>query len=148
MQIPEPLHSYDKSTLLVVADSEHAKPFLLKDREITPLEEISIDFPPKDNEDRREADTMTPGGIHSAHTEEKLDTEKVRRFSQMLANMLQTLLQDGVYEELILTVPHEHVNEFVETLHNDVRARLIMTIPKLLTKEPLLEILERVQKEA
>jgi protein required for attachment to host cells len=89
---------------------------------------------------------MTPSGMHSAEQSENLGMEKERRFSHILAQELFHRLQQHQYEELILTAPHEHLNEFREALHNDVQKRLVETIPKLLTKEPLPEILERIQK--
>lgn len=148
MQIPEPLHAYDKLTLLVVADSKHAKTFLLKDREVTPLAEILNDFPLKDNEKSKEAETMSPGGIRSGHTEEKLDLEKERHFSHTLATELMHRLQEKTFEDLILAAPQEHLNEIVKALHNDVRARLVTSIPKLLTNEPVQDILARINQEA
>ncbi|HAU65804.1 MAG: hypothetical protein UT30_C0010G0024 [Candidatus Uhrbacteria bacterium GW2011_GWF2_39_13] len=144
MHIPEPLLAYKKLTLLVVADGEKALFFSLHGRNAEPVGEIDIDYPPKDNLER--TSTMTPSGMHSAEQSENLGMEKERRFSHILAKELLQRLQQDTYEELILTAPHEHLNEFTKALHNDVRKRLVDTIPKLLTKEPLPEILERIQK--
>ena len=145
MHIPEQFETYKKPTLLAVTDSEHAKLYLLNNRNMTFLEEVSIDYPQKDNMGVRETDTMTPAGILSAHTEEKLDLEKERRFSHALSQVLMHELQKGTYEELILAIPHEHVNEFIESLHNDVKSRLVKTVPKLLTKQPEEELIEHIQ---
>ena len=145
MHIPEPLFPYEKPTLLVVADGEHALFFSLHQREIQSSGEITIDYPPKENLER--TSTMTPSGMHSAEQSENLGMEKERRFSHILAKELLHRLQQKSYEELILTAPHEHLNEFTEALHNDVQKRLVEKIPKLLTKEPLPEILERIQKK-
>jgi len=144
MHIPEPLYPYKKPTLLVVADGEKALFFSLQERNAESVGEIAIDYPPKNNLER--TSTMTPSGMHSAEQSENLGMEKERRFSHILAKELLHRLQQHSYEELILTAPHEHLNEFTEALHNDIQKRLVETIPKLLTKEPLPEILERIQK--
>ena len=47
MHIPEPLQAYEKPTLLAVCDNEHAKFFLLQDRELTEVGEIRIDHAAK-----------------------------------------------------------------------------------------------------
>ena len=142
MHIPEPLSSFQKRTLLVVADGEHALFFSLHDREMEPSGEVSIEYPSK--EDMERSSVITPGGRHSAEQSENLNSEKEHRFSHLLANELMHRLQQDQYEDLILTIPQEQQNEFVEALHNDVRSHLIKIIPKLLTNEPPIEILERI----
>ena len=77
---------------------------------------------------------------------EKLEDQSERRFAKLLAEELHRRLQAKEYEELIMTVPEPRKNEFVDGLHNDVRARLVMTLGKSLTKEPLTEVLERIKK--
>ncbi|TAL50717.1 hypothetical protein EPN81_01920 [Patescibacteria group bacterium] len=146
MQIPEPLHAYEKSTLLAVCDNEHARFFLLQDRKSTEAGEIHVDHASKDGNDRTSG--VNSGGGHFAEMDEKLEDQSERRFAKLLAEELHRRLQKQEFEELILTVPEPRINDFIEGLHNDVRARLVLTVGKTLTKEPLLEVLERIQKTA
>ncbi|HLD20467.1 MAG TPA: host attachment protein [Patescibacteria group bacterium] len=146
MHIPEPLQAYEKPTLLAVCDNEHARFFLLQDRELTEVGEVYVDHASKDGNDRTSG--VTSGGGHFAEMNEKLEDQSERRFAKLLAQELQRRLQTKEYEELIMTVPEPRINEFVDGLHNDVRARLVLTLGKTLTKEPILEVLERIQKTA
>lgn len=143
MHIPEPLQSYEKSTLLAVCDNEHARLYRLHDRELTDAGEVRIEHASKDGNDRTSG--VTSGGGHFAEMNEKLEDQSERRFAKLLADELHRRFQENEYEELIMTVPEPRINEFVEGLHNDVRARLVMTLGKSLTKEPITEVLERIQ---
>lgn len=142
MRIPQLLASYTKPTLLVVADGTRAFFFSLFESSVEPAGEITISYPPKENVER--TSIRTPSGMHSAEQSENLRIEKERRLAHMLAQELLKRLQQKKYKELIITAPHEYLNEFVEVLHPHVRACLIRTIPKLLTKEPIMKILERI----
>ena len=144
MNIPEPLHAYEKPTLLAVCDNEHARFFHLLDRELTEAGEIRIEHASKDGDDR--ASGVTSGGGHFAAMSEKLEDQSEKRFAKMLAQELHHRLQKHEFEDLILTIPEPRKNEFVDVLHNDVRARLVSTVGKSLTKEPIVEILQRIQK--
>ena len=146
MHIPKPLRAYEKATLLALCDNEHARFFLLQDRESTDVGEIHVEHASKDGNDRTSG--VTSGGGHFAEMNEKLEDQSEQRFARLLAQELHRRLQEKKYEELILTVPEPRINEFVDVLHNDVRARLVLTLGKTLTKEPLLEVLERIQKMA
>lgn len=144
MDIPEPLHAYEKPTLLAVCDNEHARFYRLLDRELTDIGEIRVDHASKDGNDRTSG--VTSGGGHFAEMNEKLEDQSEKRFAKLLAQELHRRLQAKEYEDLIMTVPEPRINEFVDGLHNDVRARLVTTLGKSLTKEPITEILERIQK--
>ncbi|MBI4592219.1 host attachment protein [Candidatus Uhrbacteria bacterium] len=146
MHIPEPLRSYENLTLLAVCDNEHARFFLLEDRAVTEAGEIRVEHASKDGNDRTSG--VTSGGGHFAEMNEKLEDQSERRFGKRLAEELHQRLQRKEYNELILTIPESRINEFIDGLHNDVRARLVHTVGKTLTKEPLPEILERIQKTA
>lgn len=146
MHIPEPLAPYEKPTLLAVCDNEHAKFYRLQDRELTDTGEVRIGHASKDGNDRTSG--VTSGGGHFAEMNEKLEDQSERRFAKLLAQELHRRLQEKEYEELIMTVPEPRINEFVDGLHNDVRARLVTTLGKSLTKEPITEVLERIQKTA
>jgi len=146
MHIPEPLKNYERRTLLAVCDNEHARFFSLKDRELDEVGEIRVDHAQAD--EFGQASGTTPGGSHFAATDEKLEDRSERHFAKLLAQELHRRLQAGEYEELILTLPEPRKNEFVDGLHHDVRARLVATVPKMLTKEPIVEVLERIQKTA
>jgi protein required for attachment to host cells len=143
MHIPEPLHDYEKPTLLAVCDNEHAKFFLLHDREASESGEIRVEHASKDGNDRTSG--VTSGGGHFAEMNEKLEDQSERRFAKMLAQELHRRLQQREYEKLIMTVPEPRKNEFIDGLHPDVRARLVETIGKNLAKESLVEVLERIQ---
>lgn len=146
MHIPEPLHAYKKPTLLAVCDNEHARFFSLQDRELTKVGEVRVDHASKDGNDR--ASGVTSGGSHFAEMSERIEDQSERRFAKLLADELHHRLQRKEYEDLIMTVPEPRINEFVDVLHNDVRARLVKTLGKSLTKEPITEVLERIQKTA
>jgi len=146
MHIPKPLRAYEKPTLLAVCDNEHARFFLLLDRELTESGEIHVDHASKDGNDRTSG--VTSGGGHFAVTNENLEDQSEQHFARLLARELQRRLQVKEFENLIMTVPEPRINEFVDGLHNDVRARLVLTLGKTLTKEPILEVLERIQKTA
>lgn len=146
MDIPEPLHAYEKPTLLAVCDNEHARFYRLLDRELTDTGEIRVDHASKDGNDRTSG--VTSGGGHFAEMNEKLEDQSEKRFAKLLADELHRRLQRKEYEDLIMTVPEPRINEFVDGLHNDVRARLVKTLGKSLTKEPITEVLERIQKAA
>lgn len=144
MHLPEPLLPYKKPTLLAVCDNEHARFFSLQDRELNEAGDIGVEH--VQAEEFSQASGTTPAGSHFAAVDETLEDRSERRFAKLLAQELHRRLQAGEYEELIMTVPEPRKNEFIDSLHNDVRARLAATIPKGLTKEPVLEILERIQK--
>ena len=146
MHIPEPLHDYEKPTLLAVCDNEHAKFFLLQDREASESGEIRIEHASKDGNDRTSG--ITSGGGHFAATDEKIEDRSEKRFAKMLAVELHRRLQENEYEELIMTVPEPRKNEFIDGLHPDVRARLVMTLGKSLPNDSLVDIIERIQKTA
>ncbi|MBI4435617.1 host attachment protein [Candidatus Uhrbacteria bacterium] len=146
MHIPEPLRAYEKPTLLAVCDNEHARFFLLQDRESTEVGEIHVDHASKDGNDRTSG--VTSGGGHFAEMNEKLEDQSEHRFAKLLAEELHRRLQAKEFEELIMTVPEPRIKEFVDGLHNDVRARLVARVGKNLAKEPLVEVLERIQKTA
>lgn len=146
MHIPEPLLAYEKPTFLAVCDNEHALFFFLHDRELTDAGEIRVDHASKDGNDRTSG--VTSGGGHFAEMNEKMEDQSERRFAKLLAQELYHRLQAKEYEELIMTVPEPRINEFVDGLHNDVRARLVITLGKSLTKEPITQVLERIQKTA
>ncbi len=146
MHIPEPLRAYEKPTLLALCDNEHARFFLLQDRESTELGEIHVDHASKEGNDRTSG--VTSGGGHFAEMSEKLEDQSEKRFARLLAQELHRRLQAKEYEELIMTIPEPRIHEFVDGLHNDVRARLVASVGKNLAKEPLVEILERIQKTA
>lgn len=143
MLIPEPLRAYEKPTLLAVCDNEHARFFFLQDRELTEAGEVRVDHASKNGSDRTSG--VTSGGSHFAEMNERLEDQSERRFAKLLAQELHRRLQQKEYEELIMTVPESRINEFVNGLHNDVRARLVMALGKTLTKEPVTEVLERIQ---
>lgn len=146
MHIPEPLLAYEKSTLLAVCDNERARFFSIQDRELIDAGEIRVDHASKDGNDRTSG--VTSGGGHFAEMNEKLEDQSEKRFAKLLAEELHRRLQAKEYEDLILTVPEPRINEFIDGLHNDVRARLVMTLGKSLTKEPITQVLERIQKTA
>lgn len=143
MHIPEPLLAYENPTLLAVCDNEHARFYRLHDRELTDAGEVRVDHASKDGNDRTSG--VTSGGGHFAEMNEKLEDQSERRFAKLLAQELHRRLQQKEYEELIMTVPEPRINEFIDGLHNDVRAKLILTLGKSLTKEPIVEVLERIQ---
>ncbi|MCR4313878.1 MAG: host attachment family protein [Candidatus Uhrbacteria bacterium] len=146
MHIPEPLHAYEKATLLVVCDNEHARFFSLQGRELTESGEVRVEHASKDGNDRTSG--VTSGGGHFAEMNEKMEDQSEKRFAKLLAQELHRRLQAKEFEDLILTVPEPRINEFVDGLHNDVRARLVMTLGKTLSKEPITEVLKRIQKPA
>lgn len=146
MHIPEPLQAYEKSTLLAVCDNEHARFYQLQDRELTDVGEVRTQHASKDGADRTSG--VTSGGGHFAEMSEKLEDQSELRFAKLLAKELHRRLQKKEYEELIMTVPEPRINAFVDGLHSDVRERLVMTLGKSLTKEPITQVLERIQKTA
>lgn len=146
MQIPAELPAFKKPTLLVVSDNEHALFFTIHDREITPEGKIELHYPAKDDMERTSG--QAPSGTHFAVQSEKLEDEGEHRFAHLLAKELHHRLQQGAYEELLLTAPQERMNEFTDALHPDVRARLVKTCGKQLTKESPIDILKRIQEGA
>lgn len=146
MHIPEPLHAYEKPTLLAICDNEHARFFSLQGRGVAEVGEIRVDHASKDGNDRTSG--VTSGGGHFAEMNERIEDQSEKRFAKLLAQELHRRLQAKDYEELIMTVPEPRIHEFVDGLHNDVRARLVKTLGKSLTKEPITEVLERIQKTA
>ncbi len=141
MHIPETVPAIQRPTLLVVSDASHALFFAMRDRELESTGEIAIDYPPK--EDMERASIQTPGGTHSAEQSENLGMEKIHRFSHQLAAELHRRLQEGEFEELYLTGSQEHIEQFLEALHPDVRSRVSKTLHKQVTKESPTKILER-----
>lgn len=146
MQIPAELPAFSKSTLLVVADNEHALFFQANDRELNPDGKIELHFPDKD--DAQRTSDRSPGGAHFAEQSEKLEDEGEHRFAHLLAKELHTRLQHNGYEEFILVAPQERLNEFIEALHPDVKNLMVKTLGKQLTKESPIDILKRIHEAA
>lgn len=142
MQIPAELPSFERPTLLVVSDSQHALFFEIHNRILEPAGKIEVDYPAKENMQRTSG--KAPGGTHFAEQAEKLEDEKEHRFAHLLSHELQHRLQQKTFEELLLTAPQERLTEFIEALHHDIKSRLKKTLPKQLTKESPIEILKRI----
>ncbi|MFA4845655.1 MAG: host attachment protein [Patescibacteria group bacterium] len=146
MQIPAELPAFPKSTLLVVSDNEHALFFHILDRELTASGKIELHYPDKSDMERTSG--LSAGGAHFAEQSEKLEDEGEHRFAHLLAKELHERLQKGTYEEFMLTAPQERLHEFTEALHNDVKAKLVKTYGKQVTKESPIEILKRIHEAA
>jgi protein required for attachment to host cells len=146
MHIPEPFASYEEPTLLAVCDNEHARFYRLLNRELTDMGEIRIDHASKDGNDHTSG--VTSGGAHFAATSENMEDHSEKQFAKLLAEELHRRLQKQEYEALIMTVPEPRINAFVDGLHRDVQATLVKTIGKSLAKEPILDVLQRIQKTA
>ena len=143
MQIPDELPAFSKSTLLVVADNEHALFFHLLDRELTASGKIELHYPEKGGE---RTSGLSPGGAHFAEQSEKLEDEGEHRFAHLLAKELHNRLQQHTFEAFLLVAPQERLNEFTESLHPDVKKCLGKTLGKQLTKESPIEILKRLHE--
>lgn len=145
MNIPNRLPAIQRPTLMVVSDASHALFFALQDRKLENAGDISIDYPPKDDMER--TSIQTPSGMHSAEQSENLEMEKIHRFSQQLADELRARVRKNGIDEIYLTASQEHLQQFLNALHPDVRARVTRTLPKQVTKEPPLEILSRLHEK-
>ena len=146
MHIPEELSSFAKPTLLVVSDNEHALFFSIQDRELTASGTIELHYPDKDDTQRTSG--RSAGGRHFAEQSEKLEDEGEHRFAHLLAKELHERLQKGTYEEFMLTAPQERLHEFTNALHTDVKAKLVKTYGKQVTKENPIDILKRIHEAA
>ena len=146
MQIPAELPAFSKPTLLVVSDNEHALFFTIHDQELTPSGKIKLHY--QDKGDAQRTSGRSPGGAHFAEQSEKLEDEGEHRFAHMLAKELHERLQKGTYEEFMLTAPQERLHEFTNALHTDVKAKLVKTYGKQVTKENPIDILKRIHEAA
>jgi hypothetical protein len=144
MQIPSQLQEYKKKTLIVVSDSVQAKLFLAYKRTVEDVGHITSNYPPKENAER--ASGQSGSGSHFAEQNEKIEEISLEKLYAKLSKDLMHRLQAKEFEELIFTVPQEHVRELKESVHINLLKLTHIWVPKLLINEDLKDILIHVEE--
>ncbi len=142
MHISEPLLPYEKKTLILICDRQHAKFYQALDRDFDFVEEIKNDRSKLDDPEHYSAPI---GGSRVAiTTDEKLKDREAHAFYQDLAKKLFDLTQTD-HEEILIAIPNDDKNILSDALHEQVKKLITLVIDKELTKMPedkLIEIID------
>jgi protein required for attachment to host cells len=158
MQIPQEHRKFQKPTLLVVSDNMHAKLYKGEERQLEKIGEVDQDYYPyadanrnmrphtSSNQAQQRADAGQ--GVNS-YTSEKSENIKQSARKHLYKNLNKELmhrLQDGEFEQLIITAPENDVKELKSNLHNKLTKRIKVVVPKTLTKMSEMEIIKHVEE--
>ncbi len=145
MHIPEPSRAFSKPTLIVVTDNVQAKLFLANGRDVGLIHTIETKLEPMKDLDRiaikRPAGVRVSGEQH----EDNQDWTREQLYDRLSADLMKRL-QNKEFADLVFTVPEENENELKESLHIDLLKRAKAFVPKLLTKDDLVDIVGHVQE--
>lgn len=144
MQIPQELKEYEKPTMIVVTDSVQAKLFLAHHRDIEPAGHITSQYPPTDDMERTSG--ASPSGRHFGEQDERLQEISLEKLYGELSKELMHRLQNEEFEDLIFTVPQDHINELKESIHIQLLKRASIWVPKLLTNDEVKDILLHIEE--
>lgn len=144
MQIPETFLPFPKPTIVVVSDSTQAKLYFANERLFEFKEELSSDYPSKDNVERYSM--KAPSGAHSAEQSEATKVHSRELLYKQINDRLMALDAEGGYEALVICAPQEHLKELQESLHMKLYKRTEIWIPKLLTHEEPLDLIGIIQE--
>ena len=145
MKIPSEYGTFKTKTLIVAADSVHAKLFIANGNEAAPLEIIESGWPPKGDPERVSGQH---GTVNFRETAETLKIQSREKLYHALGKRLMALAQEGTFDSLALCAPAEHLDELKGSLHIDLLKRVTVSVPKLLTSEDMLDIVIHVREEA
>ncbi len=143
MQLPDHLHPFRQTTLIVVTDSVQAKLFRATDREVELIETISTKLEPMEQE---RSQIITGGGARSGDGHENNQKWTREQLYDQLSKNLMHRHQNHEFEALAFTVPQEHVNELKESLHVDLLKVADAWVEKNLTNDDLEDIVLHVQE--
>ena len=144
MQIPETFFPFPKSVVIAVTDSTQAKLYFADDRLFEPLETISSDYPPKENEERYSM--KTPSGTHSAEQHELTKQLSRDKLYRLLNEKLMTYLEKEKMEALVICAPEEHMETLRESLNMKLYKRTEVWISKLLINEDPIDLIAIIQE--
>lgn len=144
MQLPEQLLPYESPTLVFVCDRANAAAYQANDREVNLLE--SHDNERLGLEDVEREQVAVGGDRFAKASDEGMKEREAKMFYKSMAQDLFDHLKKGEFEELILVVPGDDKNFLIEELHAEVSEKLVLTLPKQLTKVSQDELFERVDQ--
>lgn len=145
MRIPDSLRPFAKPTLIVATDNVQATIYLADGEEVNKVAHLSAKADELPGE--RSAVGRGSGDAGSAEPEDdRLDWSRERLYEELNTQLMRRL-QDGEFEDLAFTAPHDVIGELKETLHIDLLKRAIAFVPKNLMKEELVDLVTHVQEE-
>jgi len=144
MQIPHELQAFEKTTLIVVTDSVQAKLFKAKGRMVEYITTLTSDYPPKDNLERSSG--QSPSGIHFAEESENIGEVSREKLYAVLSQNLLHRFQEEEFQELVFTVPQEHLGELKESIDIKLLKLAKIWVPKLLTNDDIKDILIHIEE--
>jgi protein required for attachment to host cells len=142
-----------KDTWVVVADGEKAL-FLVNRGDGIDMDLHVIRKDEQNNPPAREWAADKPGRFNdgpstqrSAVDDTDWHTLEKERFAADLAERLYHYAHGGAFENLVLIASRVVLSELRDQMHVEVRERLIMDIPKVLTNHPIDEIEKHLTRE-
>jgi protein required for attachment to host cells len=149
MQIPQEHRKFQKPTLLVVSDNMHAKLYKGEERQLEKIGEVDQDYYPYADASRNLTTKSSGGGATDVYATEQSENIKQSARKHLYKNLNKELmhrLQDGEFEQLIITAPENDVKELKSNLHNKLTKRIKVVVPKTLTKMSEMEIIKHVEE--
>lgn len=146
MQIPDAYKSFQKKTYLLYLSGMRAQIHMADGNSVQEIDVLEADgYPLGDDEVIQKVDAGT--GIQKPVVDEEIKQRVRRSFFNDLANRLHIDLQNNAYEQLIIILPIEYRNAFVEGLHTDVASTISGEVMKNLINLPADERIPTIQKE-
>jgi protein required for attachment to host cells len=131
---------------VVIADGEKAL-FLVNAGDAQDMNLVLRRKEKQDNPKARDWATDRPGRLHDGPTPQKSavqDTDwhqlEKERFADELAETLYRDAHAGRFDSLAIIASRTVLSELRRTLHDEVRDRLLLEVPKVLTNHPLDEV--------
>lgn len=131
--------------MIVATDNVQATLYLADGEDVNKVMHLSA----KADEMPRERSAVGRGSGDAGSAEpedDRLDWSRERLYEELNTQLMRRL-QDGEFEELAFTVPHDVIEELKESLHIDLLKRAVAFVPKNLMKEDLLDLVTHVQEE-
>ena len=143
MQIPEQFLPYNEKTCIFVCDHVHAKVYQAFQNDFNFFEEVTDTRAKLDDIERY---SQGDGSLHFSAQDEGFKEREAHLFYKQLARKLFDLKQSQSFEKLVLVLPEEDKNIFVDLLHEDVKHSIEQIVPKQLTNLSEDQLVEAIDK--
>jgi len=144
MQTSEKTQPFTAKTMLLVMDGMHARFFMAMGHNVQQVAEMKADGYPLND---MEKGVSVNAGTHTVATieDEQLKNRVRKVFFKDVAKHLLQEHQHDTYDHLIIALPKQYTNEFPDELHNYVKEKLQIVIPKILIHHETNDIIKHIQ---
>ena len=136
MKIPSQLHPYASPTAVVVSDTTKAKIFLCNGRNFNLIETIKCETERSSDKEAYSAQTSRSGGkvmMNATSSTKDYEWEEHTLHDHLytpLSVKLMDLLNDGLFNEIIIAAPKDELNHLLDRLSPNLRGLVVLTITK------------------